>query len=57
MEQANKVTYEFISNILSAEAAILGDHNPRGVAYVKTGGQKAPESGVKGEGGAIFTEF
>ena len=42
---------------MAAEAAILGDHNPQGVADVNTCGEKSPESGVKGEDGAIFTGF
>ena len=54
MYQANTVTYDFISNSLESEAASLGDHNLRGVTDVKTCGEKAPESGIKGAGGAIF---
>ena len=56
-DQSNKVTYDFISNSLAAEAASIGDHNPRGVADINTCDEKAPESGVKGAGGAIFTGF
>ena len=51
------MTYDFISNSLVTEAASLGDHTPQGVADVKTRGEKAAESGVKGVGGAIFTGF
>ena len=51
------MTYDFISNSLTAEASIIGDHNPQGVVDVNTCGDKAPESGVKGAGGAIFTRF
>ena len=57
MDQAKTVTYDWISNSLAAEAAIIGDHNPWGVAYVNTCGEKAPESGVRGAGGTIFTGF
>ena len=55
--QANTVTYDFISKSLSAEAVSLGDHTPQGVADVNTRVKKAPDSGVKGAGGAIFTGF
>ena len=53
----NTVTYDFIFNSLAEEAASLGNHTPRGVADVNTCGKKAPESGVKGAGGEIFTLF
>ena len=51
------MTYDFISNSLVAEAASIGYHNPLAVADVNTCGEKAPESGVKGAGGAIFAGF
>ena len=54
MDQSNIVNYDFIVNSLSAEAASLGDHPPQGVADVNTCGEKAPESGVKGAGDAIY---
>ena len=57
LDQSNKVTYDFISNSLAAEAASLGDHNPQEVVDVNTCGKKSPERGVKGAGGAIFTGF
>ena len=57
MDQANTVAYDFISNSLAAEAASLVGHNPQRVADVNTRGEKAPESGVKGAGGAIFIGF
>ena len=57
LDQSNTVTYPFISNILAADAASLGDNTPRGYGQVNTLGNKLPESGVKGEGGAIFTGF
>ena len=57
LDQSNTVTYDFISNILVAEAASIIDHNPRRVTDVNTCGKKAPDSGVKGEGGTIFTGF
>ena len=57
IDQANTLTYNFISNILVAEAAIIGEHNTQGVVYVNTCGKKAPDSGFKGSGGAIFTRF
>ena len=44
------MTYDFISNILEAEAASLGYHT-------HTRDEKAPKSGVKGAGGIIFTGF
>ena len=56
-DQSNKVTYDFISNSLAAEAASIGDHNPRGVADINTCGKKALERGVKGEGVAMLTGF
>ena len=55
--QANKVTYDFISNILEEEAASIGDHPHQGVAAVNTCGEKSPESGINGAGGTIFTGF
>ena len=57
MDQANTVAYDFISNRLAAETASLVDHKPQRVADVNTRGEKAPESGVKGAGGAIFIGF
>ena len=57
LDQANTVTHDFISNILVVEAESLGDHTPQGVADFNTRGEKAPEYGVKGAGGAIFTGF
>ena len=57
LDQANTVTYNFISDSLAVEATSLGYHTPQGVADVNTCGKKAPESGVKGAGGAIFTWF
>ena len=57
MEQANTVTYDFISSSLAAENASIVYHNPRGVMDVNNCGKKAPESGSKGECGAIFTCF
>ena len=57
LDQANTVTYYFISNGLAAETTSIRDHNPRGVVDINTCGKKAPESGVKGAGGAIFTRF
>ena len=57
MDLANTVTYDFISNSLAAEAASLGDHTPLGVADINTCGEKAPDNGVKGAGGANFTGF
>ena len=56
-DQANTVTYDFISNSLAAEATILGDQTPQGVTDVNTRDEKSPESGVKGSGCAIFTRF
>ena len=49
--------YDLILNSLAAEAIIIWDHNPRGVADVNTYNKKSPESGVKGAGGAIFAIF
>ena len=57
MDQSNKVTNDFIANSLAAEDSSLEEHNPWGVADVNTRGEKVPESGVKGAGGAIFTGF
>ena len=57
LDQSSTVTYDFISKIMTAEAASIGDRNPQGVADVNNCGEKAPESGVKGESGAIFTGF
>ena len=57
LDQANTVTYDFIYNSLAAEASSLGDHTPLGVADINTCGDKAPDSGVKGAGGEIFTGF
>ena len=42
---------------MAEEATSLGEHTHGGVRYVNTHGEKAPESGVKGSGGAIFTGF
>ena len=42
MDQANTVTYDFISNSLAADAASLWDHTPLGVADVNTCGKKSP---------------
>ena len=47
MDQDNIVTYDFIFNSLTAEAASIGDHTPEGVADVKTCDKKAPEISVK----------
>ena len=55
MDQANTVTYDFIWNIQAAENASIRDHNPRGVTDVNTCGNKSPEIGDKGVGGAICT--
>ena len=41
LDQANTVTYEFIYNIMAAEAASIGYHTPQGVADVNTCGKKA----------------
>ena len=57
MDQATKVTYDFIFSSLTVEATILGDHTPQGFADVNTCGKKASYSGVKGASGAIFTGF
>ena len=57
MDQSNTVTYNFIYNSLAAEAASLWYHNPQGVVDVNTHAEKAPESGIKGAGGAIFAGF
>ena len=57
IDQSNTVTYDFISKSLAAEAASLGDHNTLGVGGVNTRSKKVPNSGVKGEGGAIFARF
>ena len=57
MDQAKTVTYDFISNSLTSEASSIGYHNHQGVVDVNTCGEKAPEIGVKGAGGAIFTGF
>ena len=57
LDQANTVTYEFISNSLVSEVSSIGDHNPWGFADVKNCCEKASEIGVKGAGGAIFTGF
>ena len=57
MYQSNTVTYEYISNNLAAETASLGYHTPQGFVDVNTCAYKAPERGVRGEGGAIFTWF
>ena len=42
---------------MEEEAASLGYHTPRGAVDVNTCDDKSPESGVKGEDGAIFTGF
>ena len=55
--QSNTVTYNFVANSLAAEAKSIGDHTPRVFGDVNTRGKKAPKSGVKGAGGAIFTGF
>ena len=47
MDQANVVTYDFISSSMAAEAASIGDHNSRGFADVNTCAEKVPESGIK----------
>ena len=57
LDQSNTVTYDFIAKSLAAEAASLGDHNTLGVGGVNTRSKKVPNSGVKGEGGAIFARF
>ena len=57
MDQSNTLAYDFISKILAAEAASIGYHNSLGVLDVNTFGEKAPDSGVKGAGGVIFTSF
>ena len=41
LNQANMVTYNFISNSLAVEATSLGKHIPRGVEDVNTRGKKA----------------
>ena len=53
--QAITVTYDFIPNSMEEEAASQGYHTPQGVVIFNTRGKKAPESGVKRSGGAIFT--
>ena len=57
LDQANTVKHDFILNSLVAEAARIGDHNPREVADINTCGKNVPESGVKGSGDAILTRF
>ena len=57
LDQANTLTCDFIANSLAAEASSLGDHTHPVVANVNTRGEKAPERGVKGSGGTIFTWF
>ena len=57
LDQTNTVTYDFIWNIQAAEAASIGDHNPRGVTDVNTCGNKSLKIGVTGVGGAILTRF
>ena len=57
LNQANTVTYDFISNSRAADSTSLVYYNPWGVADVNTCGDKTPESGIKGAGGAIFTGF
>ena len=55
MDQSNTLNYDFIANSLAEEAISLGYHIPRVLGDVKTCGEKATDSGVKGTGGAIFT--
>ena len=42
MDQSNTVTYDFISDSLASEAAIIGDHTHQVVAVVNTRCEKAP---------------
>ena len=51
------MTYNFIANSMAAESASLVYHPNRGVVDINTRDEKAPESGVKEAGGAIFTGF
>ena len=57
LDQSKTVTYDIISNSLKAEAASIGDHNPRGVADFNSCGKKAPEISAKVAAGAICTGF
>jgi hypothetical protein len=61
LDPNNNVTYNFIANSLSAEAAKLPDHvpNQRQASGVeaKYGTGSAPTSGVKGPDGTIFIGF
>ena len=57
MDQSNTVIYDFISNILAAEASSLGDHTPLRFVDFNTCDEKAPENGFKRADGAIFTRF
>ena len=57
LDQSNTGKYYFIANSMEAEATSLGNHTTQGVRDVNAHGKKAPESGVKGAGGAIFTGF
>ena len=57
MYQEITVNYDFIPNSMEGEASSKGYHTPQGVGNFNTRGKKAPERGVKGSGGAIFTGF
>ena len=55
-----QVTYDFIANSLAAEAASLPEHVPvRQTSGVESQGVRdsAPESGVKGSDGKVFTGY
>jgi hypothetical protein len=60
LNKAGEVTYDFLANIMAAEAATLPDHAPNrqasGVDRHPTPGS-APTSGIKGANGDIFTGF
>ena len=60
LDTAGKVSYDFLTNSMSAEAAALPDHTPnRNTSGVDSQGKQdaAPVSGVKGANGEIFTGF
>ncbi len=60
LDKAGEVTYDFLANSMAAEAASLPDHAPNrqasGVDRHPTPGS-APNSGIKGANGDIFTGF
>jgi hypothetical protein len=60
LDKAGEVTYDFLANSMTAEAASLPDHAPHrqasGVDRHPTPGF-APTSGIKGANGDIFSEL